>query len=109
MAPEVPIHASTQMSINNLEGVKIAAAMGVSRVILARELSAKELAYICKHSPIETEVFVHGALCMSYSGQCYMSSVIGRRKRQQGFVCAALPAELQYRRPRRRISPEYEG
>ncbi len=93
-APEVPVHASTQMSINNLEGVKIAAAMGVNRVVLARELSRKELAYICKHTPIETEVFAHGALCMSYSGQCYMSSVIGRRSGNRG-LCAQ-PCRLNY-------------
>ncbi|NLT15740.1 MAG: U32 family peptidase [Clostridiales bacterium] len=94
VAPEVPVHASTQMSINNLEGVKIAAAMGVSRVVLARELSGKELAYICRHAPIETEVFAHGALCMSYSGQCYMSSVIGRRSGNRG-LCAQ-PCRLNY-------------
>jgi putative protease len=93
-APEVPIHASTQMSITNLEGVKLAAAMGVSRAVLARELSRKELAYICKHAPIETEVFAHGALCMSYSGQCYMSSVIGRRSGNRG-LCAQ-PCRLNY-------------
>ncbi|NLA86723.1 MAG: U32 family peptidase [Clostridiales bacterium] len=93
-APEVPVHASTQMSINNLEGVKIAAAMGISRVVLARELSGKELAYICKHAPIETEVFAHGALCMSHSGQCYMSAVIGRRSGNRG-LCAQ-PCRLNY-------------
>ena len=69
VAPEVAVHASTQMSINNLEGVKIAAAMGLKRVVLARELPEADIAYICRYSPIETEVFVHGALCMSYSGQ----------------------------------------
>ncbi len=92
--PEVLVHASTQMSINNLEGVKIAAAMGISRVVLARELSRKELTYICKHSPIETEVFAHGALCMSHSGQCYMSAVIGRRSGNRG-LCAQ-PCRLNY-------------
>jgi putative protease len=93
-APEVPIHASTQMTIHNLEGVKLAAAMGMSRVVLARELSRKEIAYICQHAPIETEVFVHGALCMSYSGQCYMSAVIGRRSGNRG-LCAQ-PCRLNY-------------
>jgi U32 family peptidase len=93
-APEVPVHASTQMSINNLEGVKLAAAMGMSRVVLARELSRKEIAYICKYAPIETEVFVHGALCMSHSGQCYMSAVIGRRSGNRG-LCAQ-PCRLNY-------------
>jgi len=92
--PEVPLHASTQMSIHNLEGVKIAAAMGLKRVIIARELSRRELAYICRNSPIEIEVFVHGALCMSYSGQCYMSAVIGRRSGNRG-LCAQ-PCRLSY-------------
>lgn len=93
-APEVPVHASTQMSIHNLEGVKLAAAMGISRAVLARELSRKELAYICKYAPIETEVFAHGALCMSHSGQCYMSAVIGRRSGNRG-LCAQ-PCRLNY-------------
>jgi len=93
-APEVPIHASTQMTIHNLEGVKLAAAMGFSRVVLARELSRSEIAYICKYASIETEIFVHGALCMSYSGQCYMSAVIGRRSGNRG-LCAQ-PCRLNY-------------
>ncbi len=92
--PEMPIHASTQMSIHNLEGVKMAAAMGLKRVVLARELSYEEIAYICENSPIETEVFVHGALCMCYSGQCYMSAVIGRRSGNRG-MCAQ-PCRLNY-------------
>lgn len=92
--PEVALHASTQMGINNLEGVKLAAAMGFSRVVLARELSRAEIAYICKFAPIETEVFVHGALCMSHSGQCYISSIIGRRSGNRG-LCAQ-PCRLNY-------------
>ena len=93
-APEVPLHASTQMSIHNLEGVRIAAAMGFKRVVLARELSRKKLAHICRNSPIETEVFVHGALCVCYSGQCYMSAVIGRRSGNRG-MCAQ-PCRMSY-------------
>lgn len=92
--PEMPLHGSTQMSIHNLEGVKMAAAMGLSRVVLARELSRSEISYICKNSPIEIEVFAHGALCMCYSGQCYMSSVIGRRSGNRG-LCAQ-PCRLRY-------------
>jgi len=92
--PEIPLHASTQMSIHNLEGVKMAAAIGFKRVVAARELSRKKLAYICKNSPIEIEVFVHGALCMCYSGQCYMSAVIGRRSGNRG-LCAQ-PCRLNY-------------
>ena len=94
MAPEVPIHASTQMSIHSLEGVQQAAAMGVSRVVLARELSRESIAYICRNSPIEIEVFVHGALCMCYSGQCYFSSVVGTRSGNRG-QCAQ-PCRLAY-------------
>jgi len=74
--PEVKIHASSRMGIHNLEGVKMAAAMGFSRVTLASELSRKKIYHICKHSPIEIEVFVHGETCMSYTGQCYMSALL---------------------------------
>ena len=94
LAPDVPIHASTQMSIHSLEGVLEAAALGCSRVVLARELPAEEIAHICRRSPVEIEVFVHGALCMCYSGQCYLSSVIGRRSGNRG-QCAQ-PCRLPY-------------
>ena len=94
IAPLIPLHASTQMSIHNLEGVRQAAAMGLSRVVLARELDRDQIAYICRNSPIEIEVFVHGALCMCYSGQCYMSAVIGRRSGNRG-QCAQ-PCRLPY-------------
>ncbi len=94
MAPQVPIHASTQMSIHSLDGVKAAAKMGISRVVLARELPSQEIAAICRSSPVEIEVFVHGALCMCYSGQCYMSAVIGRRSGNRG-QCAQ-PCRLPY-------------
>lgn len=94
LAPDIPVHASTQMSIHSLEGVKEAAALGCSRVVLSRELPASEIAYICKRSPVEIEIFVHGALCMCYSGQCYLSSVIGRRSGNRG-QCAQ-PCRLPY-------------
>lgn len=94
VAPNMALHASTQMSIHSLEGVKEAAAMGLSRVVLARELSAQEILSICRQSPIEIEVFVHGALCMCYSGQCYMSAIIGRRSGNRG-QCAQ-PCRLPY-------------
>jgi putative protease len=93
-APGPAVHASTQMSIHNLEGVRLAAAMGASRVVLARELSRREIEHICRNSSIEIEVFVHGALCMCYSGQCYMSAVIGRRSGNRG-LCAQ-PCRLNY-------------
>ncbi len=94
IAPSVPIHASTQMSIHSLEGVLQAAELGCSRVVLARELPREEIAFICQNSPVEIEVFVHGALCMCYSGQCLMSSVIGRRSGNRG-QCAQ-PCRLPY-------------
>lgn len=94
IAPDMPIHASTQMSIHSLEGVAEAASLGCSRVVLARELSRSEIAYICRRSPVEIEVFAHGALCMCYSGQCYLSSVIGRRSGNRG-QCAQ-PCRLAY-------------
>ncbi len=94
MAPEVPIHASTQMSIHSLDGVLRAAAMGVSRVVLARELRREDIAFICRNSPIEIEVFVHGALCMCHSGQCYFSAVVGTRSGNRG-QCAQ-PCRLAY-------------
>ena len=93
-APEIPVHASTQMSIHSLDGVRQAAALGVSRVVLARELPREDIAYICKHSPVEIEVFVHGALCMCNSGQCYLSGVIGQRSGNRG-QCAQ-PCRMAY-------------
>ena len=84
IAPAVKIHGSTQMTVHSLPGVLLCAAMGVSRVVLSRELNRDEIRYICAKSPIEIEVFGHGALCMCYSGQCYMSSVIGGRSGNRG-------------------------
>ena len=84
IAPHVALHGSTQMTIHNLDGVRLCAAMGMSRVVLSRELSREEIRYICANSPIEIEVFGHGALCMCYSGQCYMSAMIGGRSGNRG-------------------------
>ncbi len=84
IAPHIPIHGSTQMTIHSLPGVQLCAAMGMSRVVLSRELSREEIQYICANSPVEIEIFAHGALCMCYSGQCYMSSVIGGRSGNRG-------------------------
>jgi len=95
VAPGMALHGSTQMSIHSLDGVRMAADLGLSRVVLARELSRKQILHICKKAPIEIEVFVHGALCMSYSGQCYMSSVIGGRSGNRG-LCAQ-PCRMAYR------------
>ena len=79
--PEIPLHASTQMTVHNLEGCKQLEKLGYKRVVLARELSIDEIKYIRENTNIELEVFIHGALCISYSGQCLLSSMIGARSR----------------------------
>jgi len=84
IAPHIPIHGSTQMTVHSLPGVLMCAAWGMRRVVLSRELNREEIRYICANSPIEIEVFAHGALCMSYSGQCYMSAMIGGRSGNRG-------------------------
>ncbi|MBP3305209.1 MAG: U32 family peptidase [Oscillospiraceae bacterium] len=84
IAPGVPLHGSTQMTIHSLAGVLFCAAMGMSRVVLSRELGREDIRRICENSPIEIEVFGHGALCMCYSGQCYLSSAIGGRSGNRG-------------------------
>ena len=84
IAPDVPVHGSTQMTIHSLPGVRLCAAWGFTRVVLSRELSREEIRYICANSPIEIEVFGHGALCMGYSGQCYLSAAIGGRSGNRG-------------------------
>ena len=84
IAPHIPIHGSTQMTIHSLSGVLQCAKWGFSRVVLSRELSREEIRYICANSPIEIEVFAHGALCMCYSGQCYLSAAIGGRSGNRG-------------------------
>ena len=84
IAPHIPLHGSTQMSVHSLPGVLLCAAWGLSRVVLSRELSREEIAYICKNAPVEIEVFAHGALCMGYSGQCYLSAAIGGRSGNRG-------------------------
>ncbi len=92
--PDIPLHASTQMSIHNLPGVEAAAELGMTRAVLARELSLDQIRFITQNSPIETEIFVHGALCFCHSGQCYMSALIGQRSGNRG-MCAQ-PCRLQY-------------
>ena len=94
IAPGVAIHGSTQMTIHSLPGVLLCAAWGMSRVVLSRELSREEIRYICANSPIEIEVFGHGALCMCYSGQCYLSAAIGGRSGNRGRC--AQPCRLAY-------------
>ena len=94
MAPDLPLHASTQMTVHTLAGAKKAAEMGFSRVILARELTLEEIEHIAKNCGIETECFVHGALCMSVSGQCMMSAFLGGRSGNRGS-CAG-PCRLPF-------------
>lgn len=92
--PDLPLHASTQMSVSSLEGVRALAELGFTRVVLARELSLKEIRHICAHASVEIETFMHGALCVCYSGQCLMSSMIGGRSGNRGRC--AQPCRLPY-------------
>ncbi len=94
VAPHLPLHASTQMTVHNLAGVEFLAAQGITRVVLARELSLDAIRHICKQAPVEIETFIHGALCISYSGQCLMSSMIGGRSGNRGRC--AQPCRLPY-------------
>lgn len=89
------IHISTQMSVNSLEAVHFFENLGVSRIVLARENTIEEIQYICQHTDLEIEVFAHGALCVAYSGQCLMSSMIGKRSGNRG-ACAQ-PCRLPYK------------
>jgi len=93
-APSLPIHASTQMTIHNTDGVKAAQALGISRVVLARELTLREIEEIIHRTGIEAEIFIHGALCISRSGQCLMSSFMGGRSGNRGRC--AQPCRLPY-------------
>jgi len=94
--PDLPIHASTQMTTHNLKGVLQLKNLGFKRVVLSRELNIDDIKYICNNSEIEIETFIHGALCMSYSGQCLFSSMIGARSGNRGTCAQAcrLPYSL---------------
>ncbi|WP_058485048.1 U32 family peptidase [Defluviitalea phaphyphila] len=93
--PNIELHASTQMTIHDLYGVKFLETLGFKRVVLSREMSLEEIAYISKNTNLDIEVFVHGALCFSYSGQCLMSSIIGGRSGNRGRC--AQPCRLPYK------------
>lgn len=95
MAPEMPLHASTQLSVHSEAALRTLEEMGFCRAVVARELSREELCEMAKRSPIELEVFVHGALCMSVSGQCYMSAVLGTRSGNRGRC--AQPCRLPFK------------
>ena len=87
--PNLEVHASTQMHIHNLDGVKVLEKLGIKRAVLARETSIDTIKYIKENSNIELEVFVHGALCVSYSGECLMSKFIGGRSGNRGECAGA--------------------
>ena len=95
VCPDIEMHASTQMSVGTLEGLYILKEMGFDRAVLPRELSFEEIRYLCEHSPIDLEVFIHGALCMCVSGQCLMSAVLGSRSGNRG-LCAQ-PCRLPFK------------
>ena len=92
--PELPMHASTQMTVHNLDGVRALEALGFSRVVLSREVTLEAVRHICTQAKAEIEVFIHGALCVCYSGQCLMSSMIGGRSGNRGRC--AQPCRLPY-------------
>ena len=94
VAPQLAIHASTQMTIHNCDGVRALESFGFSRVVPARELSFEELLRLRAATDMELEVFVHGALCMSVSGQCYLSGLLGQRSANRG-LCAQ-PCRLDF-------------
>ncbi|KYH31059.1 putative protease YdcP precursor [Clostridium tepidiprofundi DSM 19306] len=93
--PEFELHASTQMTVHNAEGALFLKDLGLKRIVLSRELTLREIEYISKKFKIETEIFIHGALCISYSGQCLMSSIIGGRSGNRGRC--AQPCRLPYK------------
>ena len=88
--PDLPIHASTQMTVHSLNGALELEKLGFKRVVLARELSIDEIDYICKNTNLEIECFAHGALCISYSGQCLFSSMLGRSFWKSWKMCSGL-------------------
>lgn len=92
--PELEVHASTQMTVHNVSGARLLKDLGIKRIVLARELSLKEIEEIKVGAGVEVEVFIHGALCISYSGQCLMSSMIGGRSGNRGRC--AQPCRLPY-------------
>lgn len=95
LVPQLPLHASTQMTVTSLAGVRLCAENGMERAVLARELSIKDIKTICSNTDTEIEVFIHGALCVCYSGQCLMSSLIGGRSGNRGRC--AQPCRLPYK------------
>lgn len=97
--PELPLHGSTQMTVHTSAGAEFCRSLGLSRVVLARELSLAEIAEIARQTDIELEVFGHGALCMSVSGQCYMSAMIGTRSGNRGSCAGSCRLPFGCERP----------
>ena len=95
LVPQLPLHASTQMTVTSLAGVRLCEQNGMERAVLARELSIKDIKTICSSTDTEIEAFIHGALCVCYSGQCLMSSLIGGRSGNRGRC--AQPCRLPYK------------
>ena len=95
VCPQMPMHASTQMTVGTKEGLKALKELGFSRAVLPRELSINEIKVLCESSPIPLEIFIHGALCMCVSGQCLLSSVLGSRSGNRG-LCAQ-PCRLPFK------------
>lgn len=94
ICPDIELHASTQLSTGTLEGLKLLKGLGFTRAVLPRELSKREIEYIAKNSPLELEMFIHGALCMCVSGQCLLSAMLGSRSGNRG-LCAQ-PCRLPF-------------
>lgn len=92
--PDLPLHASTQCAVHSLDGAKALERLGFTRLVPARELSLSDIKHLTEHSPLETEIFIHGALCVSHSGQCLFSSLVGGRSGNRG-ECAQ-PCRMQY-------------
>ena len=103
--PEMPLHASTQMSIHNADGAKLLADMGFTRVVPARELSQRDIKTLVDENPLEVEIFIHGAMCVSHSGQCLFSSLVGGRSGNRG-LCAQ-PCRLPYACSDGRVGDKY--
>ena len=103
--PEMPLHASTQMSVHNSSGARLLADYGFSRVVPARELSKENIRSLVENNPLEVEIFIHGAMCVSHSGQCLFSSLVGGRSGNRG-LCAQ-PCRLPYACADQRVGDKY--
>lgn len=103
--PEMPLHGSTQMSVHSSDGALALADLGFTRVVPARELSKADIQAIVDLTPLEVEIFIHGAMCVSHSGQCLFSSLVGGRSGNRG-LCAQ-PCRLPYACPERRVGEQY--